>query len=83
MWERWRQGDTLKEVARQLERHPLSAFKILSHAGGIQPVARTRSSRALSLADREAISRSLASDKSLRAIAQELNRAPSTIRDCS
>jgi len=79
MWERWRQGDTLREVARQLERHPSSVFKKLSRTGGIQPDARSRSSRALSLIEREAISRGLASDKSLRAIARELNRAPSTI----
>ena len=79
MWERWRQGDTLREVARQLERHPSSVFKKLSRTGGIQPVARSRSSRALSLVDREAISRGLASDRSLRDIARELNRAPSTI----
>ena len=79
MWERWRQGDTLREVARQLERPPASIFKKLSGTGGIQPPARSRSIRAMSLSDREVISRGLASGKSLRAIATELNRAPSTI----
>ena len=61
------------------ERHPSSVFKKLSRTGGIQPAARSRSSRALSSADREVISRGLAGDKSLRAIARELKKAPSTI----
>jgi len=55
MWEQWRQGDTLREVARQLEPHPSSVFKKLSRAGGIQPVARSRSSWAFSFAEREAV----------------------------
>ena len=79
MWERWRQGDTQREIARLLERPPSSVFKQLSRTGGIQPAARSRSSRALSLDEREVISRGLASGKSLRAIALELKRAPSTI----
>lgn len=79
MWERWRQGDSPREIARQLERPPASIFKKLSRAGGIQPAARSRSSRALSLADREVISRSLAREMSFRPITRELKRAPSTI----
>ena len=79
MWERWRQGDTLREIARLLERPPSSVFKQLSRTGGIQPAPRIRSSRALSSDEREVISRGLASGKSLRAIAVELNRAPSTV----
>lgn len=79
MWERWRQGDSLREVARLLERPPSSVFKQLHRTGGIQPTVRSRSSRALSLGERELISRGLASGRSLRAIARELNRAPSTV----
>jgi len=79
MWERWRQGDSLQEIARFLVRGPSAVFKQLSRTGGIQPAARLRSSRALSLDEREAISRGLAAGKSLRAIAAELGRAPSTI----
>lgn len=76
---RWRQGDSLREIARLLERKPSSVFKQLRRTGGMQPVARSRSSRALPLDERELISRGLASGQSLRAIARELNRAPSTI----
>ena len=79
MWERWRQGDTLREIARLLERPPSSVFKRLSRTDSIQPASRTRSTRALSLDEREVISRGLATGQSLRAIAVELNRAPSTV----
>ena len=72
LWERWRQGDGLREIARLLERGPSSVSKVLHRTGGMQPATRTRSSRVLSLEEREAISRGLASGKSLRAIAQEI-----------
>jgi IS30 family transposase len=48
-------------------------------AGGIRPAARRRSARALSLGEREEISRGLAAGASCRAIACGLGRAPSTI----
>ncbi len=47
--------------------------------GGIRPPKRTRSSQALSLSEREEISRGVASHESLRSIAYRLVRAPSTI----
>jgi IS30 family transposase len=79
LWERWRRGDGLREIARLLERGPSSVSKVLSRAGGIQPAPRLRSSRVLSLFEREIISSGLASGKSLRAIAQEIQRAPATV----
>lgn len=79
MWDRWRKGDDLREIARLLERGCSSASKVLSRTGGIRLAPRTRSSRALSLDERKAIFRGLACGKSLRAISRELNRAPSTI----
>lgn len=79
MWERWRQGTSLREIARLFERPLSSVFKQLRHTGGIQPTVRSRSSRASSLDERELISRGLASGQSLRVIAREINRAPSTV----
>lgn len=79
MWDRWQQGDSLREISRLLERPPSSVFKQLRHTGGMRPTERSRSSRALSLDERELISRGLASGQSLRAIARELDRAPSTV----
>ena len=54
-------------------------FKQLRRTGGIQLAPRTRTPRVLSLNEQEVISRGLASGKSLRAIALELNRTPSTV----
>ena len=79
LWELWRQGDGLREIARLLERGPASVSKVLQRTGGIQPAARSRSSRELNLGERESISRGLASGKSYRTIAREINRSPSTV----
>ncbi|MDM0072585.1 IS30 family transposase [Variovorax sp. J31P207] len=79
MWERWRQGWTLHQIAQLFDRAHTSVQKILSRTGGIRPPERTRSSRALTLAEREEISRAMAAGFSIRSIALILGRAPSTI----
>lgn len=71
MWERWSQGNSLREIARLLERPPSSVFKQLRRTGGMQPAVRPRSSCALSLDERELISRGLASGQSLRMITRK------------
>jgi IS30 family transposase len=48
-------------------------------SGGIKPPSRQRSRAALTLAEREAISRGVVAGRSVRAIAKALTRAPSTI----
>jgi len=60
MWERWRQGWTLHQIAQLFDRAHTSVQKILSRTGGIRPPERSRSSMALTLAEREEISRALA-----------------------
>ncbi|SPK70420.1 transposase [Cupriavidus taiwanensis] len=79
MWERWRKGDTLHQIARLFDRGHSSMQRILAETGGIQPVQRHRSRLALTLAEREEISRSVAAGLSVRSIASRLGRAPSTI----
>ncbi|SDE00471.1 Helix-turn-helix domain-containing protein [Cupriavidus sp. YR651] len=79
MRDRWRKGDTIHEIARLFDRGHSSVQRILSDAGGIRPAQRHRAARALTFAEREEISRSLALGLSIRAIASRLNRAPSTI----
>ena len=79
MWERWQQGDSLHQIARWLGRRHSSIRRVLAQTGGIRPPPRHRSSRALTLAEREEISRSLALGHSLRCVAVQLHRAPSTI----
>jgi IS30 family transposase len=79
MWDRWQKGDSLHEIARLFDRHHGSVRGILERTGGIRPPARRRSSRSLTLSEREEISRGLAAGRSLRSIALRLGRAPSTI----
>jgi len=79
MWDRWRKGDSLGTIGRLFDRGHGSIASILSRTGGIRPPKRTRSRRALSLAEREEISRGVVADRSLRSIAASLGRAPSTV----
>ena len=79
MWDRWQKGDSLNNIARIFDRGHSAISGILSVTGGIRPPKRTRSSQALSLSEREEISRGIASHESLRSIAYRLVRAPSTI----
>ena len=79
MWDRWQQGDSLREIARLFDRRHSSVRGIFERCGGIRPPTRRRSRRSLTLAEREEISRGIATGRSLRAIALSLNRAPSTL----
>jgi len=79
MWERWKQGDSLHQIAQLFNRNHSSIQGILAKTGGIRPAERRRSKLALTLAEREEISRSLAAGHSIRFIAGLLKRAPSTI----
>ena len=79
IWDRYQQGDALKAIGRSCDRTSSSVHGLLSRTGGIRPRERKRSSQALSLAEREEISRGLVSGLSIRAIATQLERAPSTV----
>ena len=79
MWERWRKRESLQQIAQLFDRNHSSIQHILAETGGITPAPRCRSSLALTLAEREEISRALASGCSIRSIATLLERAPSTI----
>jgi len=79
MWERWRKGESLQRIAELFDRNHSSIERILAETGGIQPAQRRRSRLALTLAEREEISRCLATGQSIRSVAMRLGRAPSTI----
>ena len=79
MWDRWQKGESLHAIARLFDRGHGSIAGILSRAGGIRPKQRTRSRLSLTLSEREDISRGIATRSSIRSIAAQLGRSPSTI----
>ena len=79
MWDRWQKGDSLQQIAQLFDRNHSSIERILAETGGIRPAQRRRSRLALTLAEREEISRAVVAGHSIRSIATLLGRAPSTI----
>ncbi len=79
MWERWQKGDSMHDIARLFDRGHSSIQGILAKTGGIRPLRRSRSRLALTLSEREEISRGVAAGYSLRSIAESLRRSPSTV----
>ena len=79
MWDRWQKGESLNSIARLFGCSHSSIQGVFAPTGGIRPPPRRRSGRALSLSEREEISRGVAAGRSLRCIATSLGRAPSTV----
>jgi len=79
MWERWQKGESLQQIAQLFDRNHSSIQPILAATGGIRPAPRCRSRLALTLAEREEISRAVVAGDSIRWIATQLGRAPSTV----
>lgn len=79
LWERWKAGESMSDIGRALGKPPGSIFTFLAVQGGIVRAPRRRAARALASAEREQISRGLAAEQSIREIARELQRPPSTI----
>jgi len=79
IWSRWKSGQSLHEIGRAYGK-PHSCIRcLLLPRGGIPPAARRRSRLALTLAEREDVSRGIASGSPLREIARRLDRAASTV----
>ena len=79
VWNRWKAGQSLHEIGRAFDKPHSCIRSVLLPRGGIAPTARRRSRLALTLAEREDISRGIASDSPLREIARRLDRAASTV----
>ncbi len=79
MWDRWQQGESLNAIARAFETSHSAITKNFTRFGGFRPPGRQRSGLALTLSEREDISRGVVVGLSLRTIARQLDRAPSTI----
>jgi len=79
IWRRWKCGQSQHEIGRACGRPHPTIRKLLSSCGGIAPATRRRSRLALTLAEREDISRGIASDSPIREIARLLKRSASMV----
>ena len=79
MWDRWQRGESLHDIAKLFDRSHSSIQGIIGKTGGVRPWRRRRSRLALTLAEREEISRGLVVGETIRLIASSLGRAPSTV----
>jgi IS30 family transposase len=79
LWERWKRGESISEIGRALDRAPGTIHCTIREHGGVPPLERCRSRLALTLEEREEISRGVAAGESARRIAAGLCRSPSTI----
>jgi IS30 family transposase len=79
LWQRWKRGEPIKDIARTLDRASGTIHNTIRERGGVAPPERRRSRLALRLTEREEISRGVASGESARTIAARLERSPSTI----
>jgi len=79
IWDRWQKGESLNSIGRLFDRPSSSIFNLLVPTGGIRPLLRKRSRLALTLSEREEISRGTVAHLSIRSMAASLNRSPSTI----
>ena len=75
----WKQGAGFSDIARVLDAKPGSIFTILREFGGIKPAERIRAVHHLTIEEREEIRAGLSAKLSIRAIARQLDRSPSTI----
>jgi IS30 family transposase len=79
LWDRWQRGESLKAIGRAFGKPSSSVYFQLAPHGGIRPAPRRRSRLALTLSEREEISRGLATHRSARSMARLLGRSPSTV----
>ncbi len=79
LWDRWKRGESLKAIGRAFGKQSSSIYFLVAPHGGIRPAERRRSKLALTLAEREVISRGVTAHRSARSIAKLLGRSPSTV----
>src|SRR5882672_10025581 len=79
LWDRWKRGESLKAIGRAFGKQSSSIYFLVAPHGGIRPAERRRCRLALTLAEREVISRGVTAHQSARSIAKLLGRSPSTV----
>ncbi len=79
IWDRIQSGESVNSISVDFGRYPSAIRKMQLTTGGVRPSPRCRSTRALSLVEREEISRGLCAGQTMRAIAVQIGRSPSTV----
>src|SRR6266436_806687 len=79
LWDRWQRGESLKAIGRAFGKPSSSIYFQLAPRGGIRPAPRRRSRLALTLSEREEISRGIAAYQSARSMARLLGHSASTV----
>src|SRR4029077_17473614 len=79
LWDRWQRGESLKAIGRAFGKPSSSIYFQLAPHGGIRPAPRRRSRLALTLSEREEISRGIEAYQSTRSMARLLGHSPSTV----
>ena len=79
LWDRWQRGKSLKAIGRAFGKPSSSIYFQVAPHGGIRPAPRRRSRLALTLSEREEISRGIAARRSARSMARLLGHSPSTV----
>lgn len=79
IWDRYQQGESLNSIGRAFATRSSSIYGQLVPTGGIRLPEKKRSKLSLTMTEREEISRGLVASLSVRTIASQLGRSPSTI----
>ena len=79
LWSRWKAGQSLSEIGSALGKPLSSIFEVVARDGGIVRAERRRSPLALTLSEREEISRGIVAGVSMRQIAAAIKRSPSSV----
>ena len=79
LWDRWQRGESLNAIGRAFGKPSSSIYFQLAPHGGIRPAPRRRSRLALTLSEREEISRGIVAQQSIRSMASLRGRSPSTV----
>ena len=75
LWDRWQRGESLRAIGRAFGKRSSSIYFQLAPYGGIRPTRRRRSRLALTLSEREEISRGIVAQQSIRSMARLLGAA--------
>lgn len=76
IWDRYKQGDSLQDIARMFDRYHSSIMPTIHQTGGYHPLVRKRHRLALSHDESEKISRWLVAKISISAISNKLSKGP-------